>query len=466
MDEIVNREKTQFRADRCPAESYEDIIARDVVPAPDFYKEGPTPDIGTEPVKAARYFDPEFFQKECDYVFNRVWQWACREEDIPEVGDHMVFDLAGYSWIIVRSAPDEIKALANACLHRGRQLVEADGTRMSFRCPYHGLEWHCDGSLKHNPFDWDMPQWEECDTNLPEAKVALWGGFVFINMDHYAPPLEDVLAPIPEHFERYDLAGKYKAVHVIKKIRANWKATSEAFMESHHVVGTHPQALAQTGDINSQYDNWTDYVGRQFTAYGVQSPNVEGTLTQQQIFDGAIVTTPTAARDPDTTVPEGMSARAFVAERTRAAMNEEFGHDYSKAGDAEMIDALLYNVFPNMAFWAGTAQNIVYRFRPNGLDPESSLMDIVALRPFPKDGPRPDPVPILHLDFDEPLTGATEIGEGLALVFDQDVENLPWVQKGLRALRGGNVSFTSYMEKRLRRHHQMLDTYIDDGENG
>ena len=30
-------------------------------------------------------------------------------------------------------------------------------------------------------------------------------------------------------------------------------------MESHHVLGTHPQGLPMTGDINSQYDIWNDY---------------------------------------------------------------------------------------------------------------------------------------------------------------------------------------------------------------
>ena len=71
------------------------------------------------------------------------------------------------------------------------------------------------------------------------------------------------------------------------------------------------------------------------------------------------------------------------------------------------------------------------------------------------------------LDYDEPVTDAgDQIGDALALVFEQDVVNLPWVQKGLRALRSGEVAFTDYMEVRLRRHHQMLDEYIARGEAG
>jgi phenylpropionate dioxygenase-like ring-hydroxylating dioxygenase large terminal subunit len=452
------------RADRSPGPSYVEILADDLVPAPDFYTQGPVPDVGTEPVAARRYYDPAFLAKELAHVFSRTWQWACREEDIPEVGDHMVFDLGGYSWIVVRSDAQAFKALSNACPHRGRQIVQEAGSQQRFRCPYHGIQWNLDGKVRHNPFAWDMPQWGARGADLREAKVALWGGFVFINMDPNAPPLESVLAPIPEHFTRYDFEGKYKAAHVIKKIRANWKATCEAFMESHHVVGTHPQALAMTGDLNTQYDILSDYVGRQFTAQGVQSPNIERALSKEEILGVEPFNQLNASGETPAPAPDNLSARAFSAESARRSLEKATGRDYSQAGDAEMIDSLLYHVFPNLAFWAGMPQNIVYRFRPNGLDPESALMDILILRPYPKDGPRPKPVPIRYLDFDEPvMLAAAEIGGPLAEVYDQDVENLPWVQKGLHSLATG-VSFTKYMEMRLRRHHQLLDQFIAEGE--
>ena len=43
-------------------------------------------------------------------VWTKVWQMACREEDIPEVGDHITYDIVGRSILVVRSAPGEIKA--------------------------------------------------------------------------------------------------------------------------------------------------------------------------------------------------------------------------------------------------------------------------------------------------------------------------------------------------------------------
>ena len=111
------------------------------------------------------------------------------------------------------------------------------------------------------------------------------------------------------------------------------------------------------------------------------------------------------------------------------------------------------------------SRNIVYRWRPNGFDPETSLMDIMMLRPVPKDGVRPKPAPVRYMDLDEPMTEAgKELSDMLALVYEQDMVNLPHVQTGLRASGTGTVEFSSYMEARLRYHHQLIDRFIAEGE--
>src|SRR3712207_8617533 len=48
---------------------------------------------------------------EKERLWSRVWQMACREEELPQVGDTMVYDICDRSYLLVRSAPDEIKAL-------------------------------------------------------------------------------------------------------------------------------------------------------------------------------------------------------------------------------------------------------------------------------------------------------------------------------------------------------------------
>ncbi|MGZ5960383.1 MAG: aromatic ring-hydroxylating oxygenase subunit alpha [Rhizomicrobium sp.] len=459
----MNQPVLPFRADRHPSESYGDILERDTRPVPDFLREKNVPEIGTDPVLASRYYDPAFFEKEVGRVWSRVWQMACREEEIPKVGDYQIYEIVGKSLIITRTAPNEIKAFYNSCLHRGRKLVTMPGSKSEFRCPYHGFAWNCDGTFKENPIPWDFPQWKDRDMSLPEAKVASWGGFVFVNFDLTAPALETVLGPLAKDFERYDFANRYKAVHVAKVVRANWKAVAEAFMESHHSITTHPQILPFLADANSQYDLLNDYVSRHFSASGVPSPFI----ADRNLSDSDIIRAMAAGgggtrrrvSEDNTDVPSNITARAFAAEAARQSLAVEDGWDYSKCSDAEMIDALLYNVWPNMSFWAGYAPNLTYRWRPNGRDPESAIMDVMILKRVPKSGPRPAPASVHFLREDEKWSDAPELG-GLAGIFEQDMGNLPYVQEGLHASGTGTVHFGRYTEMRIRQLHRMLDRFI------
>ena len=465
----MNKPERIFRPDRHPADSYEDILDRDVVPAPAFLRQRGLPEIGVEPIAASRYFDPAFFEKERAYLWPRVWQMAGRDEEIPNVGDYFIYENVGKSFISVRTGPDEVKAFYTACLHRGRKLVTLNGCKSEVRCPYHGIAWNNDGTFKDNPIGWDFPQWEGENIDLPQAKVDRWGGFIFINLDHGAPPLTQVMGPLIDDFVSYDYANRYKAVHVAKKVRCNWKATAEAFMESHHSLTTHPQILPGIGDCNSQYDILNDYVSRQFSASAVQSPLLEGHLSEQDIVSymlGQGFTRSSLAGGDAGGLPDGVSARAFVAARAREAALLNSGNDLSAVSDAEMIDSLLYNVFPHMSFWAGFSSNLTYRWRPNGLDPDSAIMDVIILRPAPKNAPRPKPVPVHELGLDDPWSDAPELGDQLVTIFAQDMGNLPYVQEGLRASGNGLVHFGRYSETRIRHHHQMIDRYIAQGEAG
>jgi phenylpropionate dioxygenase-like ring-hydroxylating dioxygenase large terminal subunit len=419
-------------------------------------------------VPASRYYSAEYFQKEVDHVWSKIWQMACREEEIPNAGDYVIYEIVGKSFIVTRTAAGEIRAYYNTCLHRGRKLVTLNGCKDEFRCPYHGIAWNTDGSFKDNPIGWDFPQWEGRDMSLPQAKVATWGGFVFINMDPHAPPLMSQIKVLAEHFERYDYPNRYKAVHVAKVVRCNWKVLAEAFMESHHSITTHPQILPFLADANSQYDVFDDFVSRQFSASGEPSPFVyDQNYTPSEIIQAMSGQTGGGRRrgfeDGQTQVPDGITARAFAAEQQRIALGAEDGHDYSACSDAELGDALLYNVWPHMSFWAGYNPNLVYRWRPHGRDPESGIMDVILLKRVPKTGPRPKPVPVHELGVDDPWSSATELG-GLAGIFEQDMGNLPYVQEGLRSSGNGLVHFSKYAEMRIRHHHHMIERYIAEGE--
>jgi nitrite reductase/ring-hydroxylating ferredoxin subunit len=485
--ELIVEHTSQFRADRHPSESYEDILERDTRAVPDHLRQGPLRELGDEGVPVTNYFDPMHFQKEVRHVWLKVWQWACREEDIPEPNDVFIYENIGKSILIARQRDGSIKAFYNSCLHRGRTLVDKPGHKIDFRCKYHGMSWYCDGRFRANPIDWDFPQFDKQDMSLPELRVETWGGFVFINFDPGAKPLMDTLQPLADHFDRYDFANRCKAAHVSKVVPCNWKVMAEAFMESHHTVATHPQLAPFLGDVNSQYDALSDHVTRQFTATGVVSPiladrkfgdmdilkameaaggsHVSGGASAKE--GGVAAKKPTnSARDTPGAPNEleaGVTARMYASEITRKSLAAEDGWDYSGVSDAEMLDALLYNVFPHMNFWAGYAPNVVYRWRPNGLDPDTSIMDVIILKRVPKDGPRPKPVAEHRLSLDEDWSSSPMLG-ALGPVFEQDMENLPHVQTGLKSSGTGVVNFALYSEMRIRLMHVMIGRMISEGQ--
>lgn len=89
-------------------------------------------------------------------LWSKVWQIACREEEIPEVGDYYTYEILDQSLIIVRSERDTISAFYNACPHRGRRLTVECGRTDRFRCKYHGWQYGLDGRNLFilNPEDW------------------------------------------------------------------------------------------------------------------------------------------------------------------------------------------------------------------------------------------------------------------------------------------------------------------------
>ena len=70
------------------------------------------------------YICRDFARREKERLWTRVWQVACREQELPKVGDYITYDICDQSIIVVRSGPETISAYYNVCTHRGRRLTE------------------------------------------------------------------------------------------------------------------------------------------------------------------------------------------------------------------------------------------------------------------------------------------------------------------------------------------------------
>ncbi len=439
---------------RSPGVSYQELLDADTHPVPEVLRLQSPRYLGSHDVSVDRYISREWHEREKAKLWSRVWQYVCREEEIPAVGDHHVYEIAGASYLVVRSAPERIQAYPNACLHRGRQLKDFDGRASELRCAFHGFAWTLDGALKDVPAKWDFGFLEAEQFRLPECKVGTWAGFVFINPDPDAEPLEDFLGEIVEKFAEWDLADRYKQVHVAKVVPCNWKIAQEAFCEAFHVSATHPQVMPYLGDTNSQVDIWENFA-RVITPGGTASPLLPWEPTQEEMMRAMMDVR--EDQDLPLRIPEQASMRAIAADAARERWRGAVGDRVELMSDAEMMDSIDYTVFPNFHPW-GAFNRIVYRFRPNGDDHRTSIMEVIFLAPFA--GERPPPAPVRWLDELEAFSDAPELGM-LAKVFDQDMFNMPKVQTGLESTRKPGVTLADYQESKVRWLHARLDEWLE-----
>jgi Ring hydroxylating alpha subunit (catalytic domain) len=120
------------------------------------------------------------------------------------------------------------------------------------------------------------------------------------------------------------------------------------------------------------------------------------------------------------------------------------------------MDAIDYTLFPNFHPW-GAFNRIVYRFRPNGDDHRSSIMEVLFMSPFR--GERPPPAEVHWLRPDQPFSDAKELAT-LGKVFDQDGFNMPKVQLGLETSYKPTMTLGNYQEAKVRWLHQKLDEFV------
>jgi nitrite reductase/ring-hydroxylating ferredoxin subunit len=443
---------------RSPGARYQELLDHDSRPenVPVVLRWERNEPLGSTDIPRERYVSREFYELEKEKMWKRTWQMACREEDIPEVGDTLVYDICDLSILVVRSSETEIKAFYNSCLHRGRQLKDGDGNNYELRCAFHGYCWNLDGSLKQIPCEWDFPHVDREQWHLPEVQVGTWGGFVFINMDPGCESLESFLGDLPSQFEKWPLEKRYKVAHVAKIFPTNWKVVQEAFMEAFHVVATHPQLLAGIGDANSQYD-WNGNWSRAITPNGTPSPHIAFEPTQQEMFDA--MSDRRLDQDPFVVLGETDTARSTAGSGGRFRMREVLGDKADELSDAELSDSIYYTLFPNLHPW-GAYNRITYRFRPYEDRHDMSIMECMFLEPYDESKPKPPAVGIHWLGLDDDWTEAPELGM-LARVFNQDTFNLPKVQKGLSSLRKG-ITLANYQETKIRHFHHLLTEKLAD----
>lgn len=186
-----------------------------------------------QPVRAlpaSWYTSPEMYEFERRAVFANRWLFMTTTLRLPNTGDYIRYQFAGYDIIIIRDQQNEIKAFHNTSRRSQKTLID--------NCTKEGS-----GNVDLAGFP------TSTDDVFPIHTRTDRNGFIWINMDAKSTPE----VPFEQCFKDVDIQERYAPInfsnyslHHVYTLETsyNWKIASDNFNECYHCPTTHPDIPA------------------------------------------------------------------------------------------------------------------------------------------------------------------------------------------------------------------------------
>ena len=231
------------------------------------------------------YTSREFYELEVQKIFMKEWLGVGRVDQIENPGDYFCKDIADEPIVILRDTQGEVRAFSRTCVHRGACVVEGEGNARSFKCPFHGWTYNLDGALVGAPNMNRAEGFNRSDWPLPELRVEIWEGFIFVNFDADASPLGPKLVGLSEKFKNYNLSALRATRSLPFWNECNWKLSIEQAIDMYHVPNIHfmpktQKRMAATFGEEDPNGVWTT----SFTEAEAPYPYVTGTNMAKSPF--------------------------------------------------------------------------------------------------------------------------------------------------------------------------------------
>ncbi|MEC4591969.1 MULTISPECIES: aromatic ring-hydroxylating oxygenase subunit alpha [Nitrospirillum] len=190
------------------------------------------------------YTDREFYEFEKEALFNHEWLCVGRESWVKETGDYFTTSIIDEPIVVARGRDGMIRAMSSVCQHRAMLVAEGQGNTRAFLCPYHHWSYGLDGQLIGAPAMEKTCNFDKKDIKLPQFKVEVWHGFIFVNFDLDAPALAPRLAALEGVMAPYSMATlNGPAPDRDIKFPWNWKVMFENNNDGYHANRLHGGAL-------------------------------------------------------------------------------------------------------------------------------------------------------------------------------------------------------------------------------
>ena len=442
------------------------------------------PDTSPIPIRnfdKQRYLSCEWMECERTEVWAKTWLVAGLACDVATPGQYFTFEIGAESLIVARGIDGQLRAMHNACTHRGTRLVsEPMGVLRKFVCPYHAWAYGLDGSLQGVPgagrFSNGLPK-DELALQAVEVEEAL--GLVFVRLTPGGLSLREFLGPVfdllaPYRIEDMSITNDQSVSHT-----CNWKAILDNFAELYHVPFIHPIHRRMFECATAPFELFDHghtavYVPGGVTDSSFPTPEVPTDMLSMQLQALGL--------DPAEYRGRVEAVRPAIQQAKRRIARAQ-GLAYDGFSDAQLSDIWQFNLFPNIILSVTPESAWLMRSRPDAGDPGKSQFDMITLVQFhgreedaaaarraegsddpeigthfrlngprPADYCRPERDSFTHEDI---IAGH----KTMTVTIDEDISLLARVQKGM-ASSGFQRVWLSDEESRVQHFHDALDACL------
>lgn len=193
------------------------------------------------------YVDPVIFEQEREKVFYSSWNLVMHLSELEGPGSYRTVDIAGMPVVVCRDQNGLLRAFYNVCRHRGCMVMtRPSGCAKSFQCQYHLWNYSLAGEMigqglelkgVAQPLGYKGTGFDRADFPLVEVRVDTALGFIFVNLDPNAQPLDEFLSGVLADKRVCQVLGDHLEVFHFHRqtVKANWKLFVDNSREGYHV---------------------------------------------------------------------------------------------------------------------------------------------------------------------------------------------------------------------------------------
>lgn len=197
-------------------------------------------------VKREMMISDQVWRAERKRIFDACWLYIGHESEIAAPGDFVRRKIAQRPLVLVRGRDGVVRALFNACTHRGARVCRHDaGNARAFECFYHAWTFSSEGELV------GVPDMEGYADGVDLAELALrrvprlecYRDLWFVSFNPGIEPLTEYLAGAKEYIDLVADQGR-DGMRVLPRTHqyacnANWKLMIENGVDGYHGAPLH-----------------------------------------------------------------------------------------------------------------------------------------------------------------------------------------------------------------------------------